>query len=337
MGRQLPDLFDGCYDGEHRKLKSPVQFKDEFCAVCMNVGCRNSKGAGSLWNQRMQTQEDRLLNNPEFAPENTALVMGLPDFRNMIQDALKIEISTQRGDWEPVSDADVGRAAAEMMGVIPPGSPMGFQPEPEPEPKTLTCGHPIEADPAHNDPNPYATHYCMVCQALAEARDPEPDPPERDPTTVTPEQISKPDNDPAPQEPTAPLAEGVWRVRGSSLDSKGKPRTYTVALYADEVWECNCPSREEPCKHIQYIQARLTRTGLPQPPPDPVRPPATPRRSSFPTAMNTVQPQGGVTVGAAEPLAPTSPDDPWAVPGGVKMRTLEVGGKVTFGSGTKKK
>lgn len=126
MSRQLPDLFEGCYDGEHRKLLAPEQFKQMFCEVCLNPGCRNSRGAGSRWSQRMLTQEDRLLRNPDFAPDNTAEVMGLPDFKSMLQEALRIEISTRRNDWEPVTDAEVGRAAAEMMGIMP-SSPSGFQ------------------------------------------------------------------------------------------------------------------------------------------------------------------------------------------------------------------
>jgi len=100
----------------------------------MNVGCRNSKGAGSKWNQRIISQEDRLLNNPQFAPENAAQMLGIPDFKNMIQEALRIEISTQRNDWEPVSDAEVGRAAAEMLGIVSPTKkPAEFEPESTPE------------------------------------------------------------------------------------------------------------------------------------------------------------------------------------------------------------
>lgn len=135
MSRSLPDLWDSCYEGEHRRIKSPEQFKNEFCSACMNVGCRNSRGAGTKWNQRIISQEDRLLNNPQFAPEDAATALGLPDFKNMIQEALRVEISTQRNDWEPVSDADVGRAAAEMLGIVQPPveKPKGFEPEVPPE------------------------------------------------------------------------------------------------------------------------------------------------------------------------------------------------------------
>ena len=299
MGKQLPDLFDGCYDGEHRKLLSPEQFTQMFCGVCMNVGCRNSKGAGTKWNQRMLTQEDRLLNNPAFAPEMTAEIMGLPDFKNMIQDALRVEISTKRGDWEPVTDADVGRAAAEMMGVVPPS---GFQTQRDPTP-----------DPVQQ-----------------EAPEPPADPPTHQPSfsdTSTPTLDIPLTTDPV---------EGQWRVRGDSTDSEGKPRTYTVTLYENGSWDCSCPSREAPCKHTRYIQGRLTPEKKSDPAPDPVRPEPSPRRAPFPTAMNTSQPQGGIMVGGSAP--PTAePDDPWAVPEGPKMRKIDVGGKVTFGAGTKKK
>ena len=133
---RLRDLWDGCYDGEHRKLLSPEQFRQMFCNVCLNPGCTNSRGSTSKWNQRMLTQEDRLLHNPAFAPERSDERMGIPDFKNLIQEALRVEISTQRADWEPVSDADVGRAAAEMMGVVPL-SPTGFRPDPIPDPRPI--------------------------------------------------------------------------------------------------------------------------------------------------------------------------------------------------------
>jgi len=336
--KTIPDLWEGCYDGEHRKLLVPEQFKQMFCDVCLNAGCRNSRGAGMKWSQRMLTQEDRLLHNPNYAPPDTATVMGLPDFPDMLREALAIEISDRRGDWEPVTDAEVGRAAAELMGVVTPSSPAGFKPEPEP--KTLTCGHPLEADPAHSDPNPYATHYCMICQALAEALEPEQEPePEpvasnsdpADPTTVTPEQNSDPGKDPAAQEPAAPLTGGTWRVQGDTKDAKGKRLIYDVTLHKDGSWECSCPSREVPCKHARDIDAKRARAAAVasrKPAPDPTRPQkkSAPPRPSF----NTNMPSGGVMVGGGPP--PPAAPDPWSAPTGPKDRVIGVGGKITFGS-----
>jgi hypothetical protein len=300
MSKTLPDLFDGCYEGEHRKAMTPEEFTQTFCSACMNAGCRNSRGAGMKWTQRMLTQEDRLLNNPDFAPENTAAILGLPDFPDMLREALAIEISNQRGDWEPVTQADVGRAAAEMMGVVPPSSPAGFQPEPEPE----------ALEPPDSDPS--------------------------DPTTVTPEKISKPGNDQAPQEPAAPLTDGTWRVQGDTPDAKGKRLIYDVILHKDGSWECSCPSRENPCKHARDIAVKRARAAdmMPtNPAPNPTRPerkaPPPPRPS-----FNTNMPSGGVMVGGGE-LPPAEPD-PWAAPTAPKERVIGVGGKVTFGTGKKK-
>ena len=298
MGKAIPDLWDNCYDGEHRKLLAPEQFKQMFCNVCMNVGCSNSRGAGTKWSHRMMTQEDRLLHNPAFAPDNTAEIMGLPDFKNMIQEALRIEISTQRGDWEPVTDADVGRVAAEMMGVIPPTS---FQTKPDPTSDLIQQESGKETPkPEGNTPQKSGHEHSSVDAPLT----------------------------------SAPIG-GQWRVRGDSTNKEGKPRTYTVTLNEDGAWGCSCPSREVPCKHARYIQGRLA-PPTNEPVPDPVRPDPAPRRAPFPTALNTSQPQSGVMVGGASP-PPTDPVDPWAVSPGTNERKIDVGGKVTFGSGNTKK
>ena len=268
-----------------------------FCNVCLNPGCTNSRGSTSKWNQRMLTQEDRLLHNPAFAPERPDERMGIPDFKNLIQEALRVEISTQRADWEPVSDADVGRAAAEMMGVVPL-SPTGFRPDPIP------------------DPTP----------------DPTPEPEEN--LAEPPQKIGHPDD-------ISRQVHDIWRVRGDSKDKQGKPKTYTVTLFEDGGWDCTCPSRVE-CKHIQYIRGRVDPESKPDPTPDPVdpvRPDPAPRRSPFPSAMNTAQPRGGQMIGGGPP-PPTPPpeSDPWAVDETApKFRKLGVGGRVTFGSGKKTK
>jgi len=313
VSKSLPDLFDGCYDGEHRKLLAPEQFKQMFCGVCMNVGCRNSKGAGTKWNKRILTQEDRLLHNPDFAPENAATVLGLPDFPDMLRQALAIEISDQRGDWEPVTDADIGRAAAEMMGVVPPS---GFQKEvisPEEPPE-----EPVEEPPTDSDPT--------------------------DPATVTPDSSHEPSHGTEHQEipdatpdPVDPFI-GQWRVRGDSKDDKGKRVIYEVTLHHDGQWECTCPSRETPCKHARAISIKRARAADMMPPTEPAPNPTRPERRGPPPpprpSFNTNMPTGGVMVGGGSPPPPEP--DPWSAPTKPKERVIGVGGKITFGSGKKK-
>jgi hypothetical protein len=131
----LADLFNQCYSGDHQKMP-PEQFKQTFCAACQNSGCKNSRTGQSLWMSRMLTQEEILLRNPNFAPEG--LGSGLPDFKDMIQRALALEISERKGDWSVASPVEVLDAARELVGLAPTGFVKAPEPvvvpEPEPEP-----------------------------------------------------------------------------------------------------------------------------------------------------------------------------------------------------------
>ena len=115
MARQPEDLWDGCYEGDHRKM-APEQFKQVFCDNCMNAGCTHSKGVGTGWVKRMMTQEDRLLNNPQFADPNDPRFRDIAgiDFEDMLREALAIEISEKKGDWSAPTEAEIGQAAAEL-------------------------------------------------------------------------------------------------------------------------------------------------------------------------------------------------------------------------------
>lgn len=124
----MKDLWGECYSGEHQGNLSPEQFKQTFCRVCRNGDCRNSVAGSTLWSHRMRTQQDVLLDNPQFAdPEDPRHehLRGL-DFQDMLRQAMALEISAQRGDWEIPSTSDVLSLAMQMSG-----RPVGFQ-EPEP-------------------------------------------------------------------------------------------------------------------------------------------------------------------------------------------------------------
>ena len=129
----LPDLFSGCYSGEHQR-QSPEQFKAMFCGACQNAGCKNSRTAQSAWMLRILTQEDRLLINPQFAADGAG--DALPDFKDLLHKALALEVSGRKGDWNPVSETEVRDAARELVGLPPTGfvseKPVGL---PKPPPK----------------------------------------------------------------------------------------------------------------------------------------------------------------------------------------------------------
>lgn len=303
MNRKLPDLWDGCYEGEHRKLLSPEQFKQMFCDVCMNQGCVNSKGADSKWSRRMMNQEDLLLKNPRFAPDSTAEVLGIPDFKDMLHEALRIEISSRKSDWEPVSDLDVTKEAAEIFGFQ---APLGFSAE-------TGGGEEIQRRENTED--------------RVEVKEPE---------------INK---GPSSDE-ESPGMKGKWKVRGDSVDASGNRKSYTVVMYEDDSWGCECPSRELQCKHIRHVMGLMGREGpekrAPETkkPEDPILPAEAPRAYPIPRFMNTHQPTGGLMVGPEAPGqgVQTRPQpqsevrDPWEAPQGPAMRKLGVGGKVVFGN-----
>jgi hypothetical protein len=293
MIRSLPDLWDGCYDGEHRKTMSPQQFRETFCANCLNAGCKNSTAAGSKWIQRMLTQEDRLLDNPLFADENDPQFRAIreQDFQDMVRQALAIEVSTRKGDWSVPTDAEIGAVAAEMVGMVPPPSGFKAKADPEePQPPERLVDEVQEYDLGADEPPPVdedGRRYLSDPSAWKVEVDPEMD-----------EVVYAAIDTPEPPKPVLTVSEagdyahlGTDKVITSPLhtESKGlagissevvreemshfqpeppKPAerwrirgdsgaTYEVSLTEEGKWDCTCPSRENPCKHARDIAQKL--------------------------------------------------------------------------------
>jgi hypothetical protein len=321
--RTLPDLFSNCYEGDHRKL-SPEQFQAEWCGKCLNAGCRNSRGSELKWVQRMLGQEDLLLDNPKYGdPKDPRLQQyAEQDFKDMLHQALTIEVSSRKGDWSVPTEAEVGAAAAELVGLVPPS---GFK---EPEPGL----EPGEGYAAIEEAK-------ALLQEAREAREmpPEAEPPQRlvdevqnyefkgEPETL--EELAEEIG----EEPPGPLAVPAierWRVRGDS------GTIYEVTRDPDGSWECSCPSRENPCKHARDIAQKLSRAAPEAEAGHPTRPPPDPN-APRPRQLNTSA-STGVMIGGGTPPTPEPEPDPWAAPEvKPKERVIPVGGKVTFGSGKK--
>jgi len=120
----MRDMWDECYSGEAPAAMPPDQFKQTFCKICRNEECSNSLAGSTKWSARMRTQEDRLLNHPQFADPNDPRYQMLRklDFPDMLRKAVALEISSQRGDWEIPSAKDALAFATNMK-------PSGFQAE----------------------------------------------------------------------------------------------------------------------------------------------------------------------------------------------------------------
>lgn len=122
MSRKIDDLWDSCYSAEHQKQVPADEFRGLFCKECMNVGCRNSKANSTSWAKRILEQEEKLLRNPVFAdPKDPRFQkMSEMDFKAILEEAISIKISDERGDWSLPTTQEIGREAAAMVGLAPP-------------------------------------------------------------------------------------------------------------------------------------------------------------------------------------------------------------------------
>jgi hypothetical protein len=102
---------------------SPEDFGRFFCKLCRNPECVSSATGTSKWVNRMETQVDRLLDNPLIADPDDPRFAELRriDFADAMRQAMAMEISERRGDWEIPTDADVDKFAAEMTAALPSG------------------------------------------------------------------------------------------------------------------------------------------------------------------------------------------------------------------------
>ena len=106
------DLLQGC--NEHNV---PVgEFISLFCCRCRNPECTRAGYSGSLWIDRISTQVERLLSNPQFADLTHPKYAQLRaiDFPDMARQALRIEVANKRGDWV-VPDIEPEEAMAELI------------------------------------------------------------------------------------------------------------------------------------------------------------------------------------------------------------------------------
>lgn len=358
------DLWDECYSGDHRK-ESPAAFKKLFCGSCLNPGCVNSVQSQTLWTKRMLTQKDVLLENPRFASESDSRFDAIRevDFQDMVQSALALEVSAQKGDWSIPTEEEIGKAAAEMVGMAVPIKP---EPEPEPEPEPPK-NHPLKELNAKQAVRRLRDATTIeeidfllsplemggtkedrktVLRAAEGLRlklqpPPEPEPEQHEPESEH-EQHEQPesDSDNEPTQDETQLETGFWRVRGDSGD------IYDVRCFDDGSWSCSCPAfvfKRTLCKHVIDIQQRLNNAPQEQPA-APIRekapkPPTREAPAGFMgRARNTTIPSEGLMVGG--PTAPSSVDD-WAAPTPVvrnpRERKIEPGGRITMGGGTHQK
>lgn len=116
----------------------PQEFHQIFCVRCRNPDCTRAGYAGSLWADRIGTQVERLLDNPQFADLSLpqyAQINAL-DFPDALRQALRIEIANKRKDWTLPEDLTPEQAMQELAATATA----------KPEPKTKAAALAVTLD-----------------------------------------------------------------------------------------------------------------------------------------------------------------------------------------------
>ncbi len=118
----MSDFLSECNSGDLRI--DPKTFRETWCVRCSRPECvlagfaKNDPMAvrNATWRERFFGDNAADLSVPEFARINAL------DFPNMLQKAMKLEISAQRGDWSvpevPITDGRLIRAAPDTTDQV---------------------------------------------------------------------------------------------------------------------------------------------------------------------------------------------------------------------------
>jgi hypothetical protein len=281
----------------------PEQFKQTFCAVCQNEGCKNSRAAGTLWSRRMATQVEDLLTNPKFADLDDPMFREIRslDFQDKVREALAIEVSSRKGDWSVATEHEVAALAAELIGAPSPTPAFFKASEPPPEP-----------------PKP------VVEEKVVEER------------VVEERVVEKPRYD------GEWVVRGDTPGSRYTVTQQGDTWACTCPAFQHKQVACKhilevngrlarapappSPASTEPAnKNLRAPEATAWTQAF--------------ASMGIPVAQNTAFPAGGVMVGGgAVSPAPAPVHDPWAAPAPPPTRTtnefvLPVGGKLVLGAG----
>jgi hypothetical protein len=123
------DLTEGCLESARLpKINRPLtveELREGFCSQCKQVRCGYARWNEDPWMDRMSTQVDRLLENPNFADPKDPKWSDLRaiDFPDMVRQAIILEVASRKGDWT-IPTVEEG---LDMMV----SAPEGFEPSEE--------------------------------------------------------------------------------------------------------------------------------------------------------------------------------------------------------------
>lgn len=95
----MPNLLQDCMASTGVR-SSPQEFMEVFCKRCRNADCDNAQWATDRFSRRVSTQVDRLFNPLQVDPSLPKYAqVAQADFKDMLHEAMRLEIADRRGDW----------------------------------------------------------------------------------------------------------------------------------------------------------------------------------------------------------------------------------------------
>lgn len=104
----MNDFWSGCYDP--KMGMDADQFRQTFCNRCNNSNCVRSEGETAR-----KIKHNLAMLSPVFADPNDPRRLAIPDFQNMFQEAMRIEVSSRKNDWSIPTAQDITSVAQEVL------------------------------------------------------------------------------------------------------------------------------------------------------------------------------------------------------------------------------
>lgn len=92
----MTDMLSECMSDLN--TKDTQAFIETFCQRCRQIECPRAKWSGDKFSERTSTQVNRLF-NPERADPSSSRYDHLVDFKSLVTEAIRLEVSDTRGDW----------------------------------------------------------------------------------------------------------------------------------------------------------------------------------------------------------------------------------------------
>ena len=200
-----------------------------FCERCRNPICKHAQAppASANWQERMATQVDKLLLNPEIVGEGDSRYerfRGM-DFPSLLRESIRIIASEQRGDW---SIEPAHRVVAEPSQPPPPQAPQASEPasftdaEVLPDPLAEAPVEPPQEAPALTPKDP---GYYKVTEVVTNRKN-----------TVTPTQAVPPPATPVIVQPLS---------RNTKMPSQGLMVGEAPSAPAGDPWDVTAKASKE--------------------------------------------------------------------------------------------